>query len=361
MVACYRVGQDMDGVQIAPIGRGVRIAFTTGATSACIVAVASKLAISQLWATLTDIDPYYLIGSLLALVGFYFLRAIRWRVILRGTLPAREAFALSSIGYLASSALPLQGGELVKVHLLNRRVGAGYAVGLASVALERALDLLAIVLLAGLSVVYSAAVGASALSALSEQRALVGGSWVFTPVIAVSLLLTGVLAVSIWRVLKRWCRGRGVSLGGIIRQAPAISPVLDAAAGLRSRSAITKIVALTIGAWCLNFVSVWLAVIPLAPSATAWEVMLGFSLVTLGLLVPLAPGYVGQYELLWIGVFSVMGAQQELTLVYVPLVVHGVILLTIAGLGVGGALALLTPGRRVGQAVWRTRLPRHMC
>jgi uncharacterized protein (TIRG00374 family) len=78
-------------------------------------------------------------ASLLSL----FLRTWRWQVILR---PVRRvgfapAFAATSIGFAASTVLPMRAGEIVRPIVLSRRSTVPFSAALASIVFERAIDL----------------------------------------------------------------------------------------------------------------------------------------------------------------------------------------------------------------------------
>jgi uncharacterized membrane protein YbhN (UPF0104 family) len=64
--------------------------------------------------------------------------------------------------------------------------------------------------------------------------------------------------------------------------------------------------------------------------------LLGFSILSIGLAIPLTPGYIGQYEGLWLVVFVGLRIAQEKDALTVCLICHGLILLTIALFGLLG-------------------------
>ena len=78
--------------------------------------------------------------SAAALFIFYFLRAVRWAIILRGKVGILALFMYSSIGYLVSSVAPAQSGRVVKPALVRARHGLPYFATAASVVVERLLD-----------------------------------------------------------------------------------------------------------------------------------------------------------------------------------------------------------------------------
>jgi uncharacterized membrane protein YbhN (UPF0104 family) len=64
------------------------------------------------------------------------------------------------------------------------------------------------------------------------------------------------------------------------------------------------------------------------------EVQLGFVLVSLGLIIPLSPGYVGQYEMLWLFVFPAFGVGSKGDALAMGVLSRGLILALIVVFGV---------------------------
>ncbi len=81
-------------------------------------------------------------------LGFYILyvRAQRWKVILDLASGARQPimpiFSASAIGFMANMVLPLRVGEFARPYLVSRHTGIPLSTALATVVVERVLDLL---------------------------------------------------------------------------------------------------------------------------------------------------------------------------------------------------------------------------
>ncbi len=97
----------------------------------------------------------YFCAALVLLLFGHLMRAVRWSFLLgrnrRQNL--RAGFAALSVGYLINAAVPFRIGELVRALFFAMQTKSRLTDALASIIVERAYDLLAIILLAGLFLV----------------------------------------------------------------------------------------------------------------------------------------------------------------------------------------------------------------
>lgn len=93
---------------------------------------------------------------LLFLVLFFWLKAIRWGWLLQPvkTLSARQVAGPMLAGFMGNNVLPAHLGEFIRVVLLGRQERISYAAVLTSVAIERILDVFAVLLLVGLGLLW---------------------------------------------------------------------------------------------------------------------------------------------------------------------------------------------------------------
>ncbi|MEZ4501141.1 MAG: lysylphosphatidylglycerol synthase transmembrane domain-containing protein [Dehalococcoidia bacterium] len=96
----------------------------------------------ELLDALRDVEVGWLVVALAVYLGALWLRALRWRLILRPHVEVAggDAFALLVIGYAANNVLPVRAGEFVRAGLLQQRHDAPWATGLGTIVVERVLD-----------------------------------------------------------------------------------------------------------------------------------------------------------------------------------------------------------------------------
>ena len=103
-------------------------------------AVASSLRTANLWLAI----PF-----LLALAVFYWLKAVRWSILLRPTrdIPARELVPAMMIGFAGNNVLPVRLGELLRVFALGKEQDISISTVFGTVVLERVFDVVTLLLL----------------------------------------------------------------------------------------------------------------------------------------------------------------------------------------------------------------------
>jgi uncharacterized protein (TIRG00374 family) len=96
---------------------------------------------------LVGAQPFWVVAVMVASVATVYIRAQRWRVLLRpvGEVPLYPALSATAIGFGASSVLPFRVGEILRPALLGRRAGVGMSAALSSVVLERLFDILLVI------------------------------------------------------------------------------------------------------------------------------------------------------------------------------------------------------------------------
>jgi glycosyltransferase 2 family protein len=203
------------------------------------------------------------------------LRGLRWSVILARAgigLPRIEPYALTLVGYMGNVVLPLRGGEVLRILLVNERSGCGWKAAIGSVIPERLLDVatLAVLLMA---VVLSGTIVSTGI----EVAAAIGAA----------ILVGGLVAVAVLRRLR--AAGRLESFAERIRPFVRASRLLLTPAGI-------WLGLLTVVIWTLDGAVFWLAAealglpiglpegIGLAVVATAFST------------IPAGPAYAGTWD-----------------------------------------------------------------
>lgn len=90
----------------------------------------------------------FLLPTIALLLAGLVTRALRWRLLLAGSLPLRRAFSIMNVAYLVNGVLPLRIGEFARMYLAWRSPQTVPVVRTGStIIVERLLDLLAVVVM----------------------------------------------------------------------------------------------------------------------------------------------------------------------------------------------------------------------
>jgi glycosyltransferase 2 family protein len=266
----------------------------------------------------TGTDSLALLAAcLVALTASMLLRGFRWSVILRraGITTARiEPYALTVVGYMGNTVLPVRGGEIVRVALLKDRSDASWPGAIGSIVPERALDVFTLVLM----------LAALVLGGVIETP---GGT---TPVtVALAGVASAALLVFLYRALRR--RGR------LARPARKLAPLLRASRTLLTRTG-AWLALLSVGVWLLDGTLFFLVARSLSLDVDPLQALgLAVSAAAFSA-IPAGPAFAGTYDaaiLFGLGALDVpSGAALSFVIVvrfvaFAPILVVGLVVLVV--------------------------------
>lgn len=257
-------------------------------------AVASSLRSANLWMAI----PF-----LLSLALFYWLKAVRWSILLRPTrdIPARELVPSMMIGFAGNNVLPVRLGELLRIFALGKEQDISISTVFGTVVLERVFDVVTLLIL------LTAALYASPFTSTEFEAAR---TFILIAAILAILATYGIAASPAWMISL---------LKPILRLLPARlrPPVMQRLTQLRQGFAVlTKssghaIILISINSilqWALLAFAIHLSIMAfdVGPDPTAAVLILG--LLVAGISLPSAPAFVGTIEycfVLGLGLFGV--------------------------------------------------------
>jgi uncharacterized protein (TIRG00374 family) len=263
-----------------------------------IVAFLKLVDIGAVYRRLEHLSIGFALLSGVAFLGAYVVRAMRWRCLLRPyEVSVRRAVAIYQVATFLNWLLPVRGGELAKSLLLRRSDGIAVSRSLATVSMDKAMDLLpALVLLSLLPFVR-----------LHLSRPL----WVLllSAMLAVGIGVL-VLALAAWRrecALAVLTRPLATILPSGVRDRlePCIVLFVDTLVALiRQPRLILVAAAYTAGAVALDALFCLLAFQAVGVSISVPVVLYGYTFYNLAFILPTPPGQVGSNELVGLLIFS---------------------------------------------------------
>jgi hypothetical protein len=307
---------------------------------------------AEVWNHLRSARFSLIVLALVCVGGTFWIRAVRWQYLLDPIGPTRfrTVFRTGVIGFAALAALPARVGDLLRPYLLARQDGLPVSATIATIVMERVLDLIAVLALMALYVwgfadtsTWPAALLrpieiATAVGGVASI-ALIGMMWV----LATHPARIGTFVTAAARLMpERWA----VSLGEFARS-------------FSSGFAVARAPRDLLAAVLLSF-PLWLVI-----AAESWAVTAAFhiampfvgsfllqAMLVIGVAVP-TPGGVGSYhEAYRFGVTTFFGAANDQAVAaaivvhivsFVPVVLLGLLFMAQDGLSFGRLQQLAGP------------------
>jgi uncharacterized protein (TIRG00374 family) len=305
--------------------------------------------LASVWTQVKRARLDLLVAGFFAVILTYVIRAWRWQYLLHPIGPTRfrTAFRTTVIGFAALGVLPARAGDVLRPYLLARQEGLLVSATLATIVMERVLDLIAVLALLALyvwGIADTATLPPALLRGIEVSSALAG---------AVAIALMGVM----WVLATHPER-----IGGLVFAMARVLPhaVADRLAGLartfsggfaaaREPRALAAAVAWSFPLWLAIAAEAWLVTIAFGIAMPFTGTFLLQALLVIGVAVP-TPGAVGSYhEAYRIGVTTFFGAPEDTAVAaaivthaisYFPVVLAGIVFMAQDGLSFGRIKAL---------------------
>jgi uncharacterized protein (TIRG00374 family) len=289
-----------------------------------VVALGRSIDVSEAIATLDRASISMVALAMgIALCG-YFLRAVRWGVILAPRARPTLAHLVSAtiIGFFAINVLPARIGELVRAYTLARTERLPTATVLGSVAVERVLDLFALGLFWALSLFFAPLPDWFRWSGYATLGICAAGAVVLWLFLSSSIRLD--------RPESTWLRRLPRPLGeGLAKALPSFREGLQI---FRAPVALLRAGGWSLLVWLVGG-GVFLAVgDSVGLRLPFWSIFFLSFIVSVGILIPSSPGFVGVLEGACVVGLAVLGVPGPQALAF-GVLFHLVQLLPLAVLG----------------------------
>lgn len=303
--------------------RNLAIASAVAITALCLWWALHNVELSELGHVLSVVRWRWLV-PLVLIVGILdiSIRAWRWRILLSQAVqaPVGDMFRLSAIGLAVNNLLFARLGELLRAVLAARKLKLSLATTLASIVVERTLDLAALLTLFD--------VAAFMLPGLVPTYVHKGG------LLALLAVATGL----VFLILAEQTLAPGGWVERNLRSWPKLHKIVeDLALGavvLRRPRALLPVVGLSLGLWAVDAAVFWLGAFalglerfidyPRSILVLAWA--------GVGSSIPAVPGAIGTFEAMVKGIVVEMGVAPQEAFAY-ALFLHMLCYLIVTGIG----------------------------
>jgi uncharacterized protein (TIRG00374 family) len=312
---------------------------------------------AEVWGHVRAAKPEYLLLAFVFVVMPFWLRAIRWQCLLTPLGPTRfrNVFRATILGFAALALLPGRVGDVLRPYLIARQEGLSLPATIATIVMERVLDLVSVLTLLAIFVwtVDESSVSPGLMRPITVSATIAAAAAVFL------VVLMWVLATHPERI------------GGFVRAADRVLPhaLVHRLAGWAST--FSTGFAATRRPRQMALAVLWSFPVWLAFSAETWAVSKAFgiempfpgafllqAMLVLGVAVP-TPGGVGSFHAFYkFGVTRFFGASDEAAVAaaivlhamsFLPVSIAGLVVMAQDGLSMG-SLREMAGAARDGQA-----------
>ncbi|MBI4423313.1 MAG: flippase-like domain-containing protein [Elusimicrobia bacterium] len=301
------------------------VAVTVG----LLILALRHVSFSELAQAASRLDPIWLLPMSAIVLADLLVRALRWRLLMSrpGAGPAVlrpvwELFKLEAIGLALNNVLVLRLGEVARAYLAHAEFGVPFMYAMATVIVERVLDMMALL---ALFVLASTAHPGAVPPALRSLAML-----------AVAGLAAGLVVVSILdRALER-----GAPWTALVGKLPAKLQRLVAQAAMGSRAlgslpVLAASAALSLSLWIVDAGVYWMAAraMGLGELVSYGRAVVLLSTAAAACAVPAAPGAFGPFEQFLKSILVHWGVAEPTALAYAG-IVHLLFYLVVTTIGV---------------------------
>lgn len=283
----------------------------------------ARIDVSLLLPSLRSANYKILFFMVMMAYSGWWIRAWRWQLIARPVkkVKAVPAFHALMIGYLGNNVLPMRAGEFMRSYIIGKRAEMPMSSALATVVVERVIDVVMLMICFGLSLILFPIPG----------PVRKGGV----------IVIVGVVFAIIFLLLLLYQREKALSLTGAVIKIvpPALSARLmrilaEFADGLevfRMGRNLLKVVAWTFFMWSIYLLVIYCSLFlfdftspeyPIVHNSPFTAALVMLTLSTLGIAVPSAPGAVGTYHGICLFGLSLFKIPYEIGMSY-AILIHG--------------------------------------
>ena len=263
------------------------------------------IAVSALcvWLSMKDVNPVEVLRSLrranaagfvavmlVTLFGFW-LRAVRWRLFIASDrrLPTASLFSATMIGFMANNVLPFRLGEFVRPWALARREKLSKTTLLATVVVERAVDMLTLLGIFAVSNAIHPIAESTPAGRLVQWGArllivLCVGLTVFVVVVERNRALARAVTAFVTTPLPGGMRGRAARM---------LEHFLAGLGLFRDLARLAVVFALSFAMFLCFAVALTVSLLSLGIALPWYAGLLMLVITAIGIMVPAAPGYIG--------------------------------------------------------------------
>lgn len=260
----------------------------------------------------------YILPNGALIIASMWLRAVRWRYMTDAVKPGishHSLFASTMIGFMVNNVLPLRLGELARPFSLSHKEGLSRSAAFATIVVERVFDALSLLLVSGLLLLLAPVL-------IDGEPRLVQAAYLALTLHVValgSLVLLKVKTEASLRFLRRMCGLFPDRVGeGLVELATQFTKGLGVLQNARS---LIAVVGWSLAVWAVVGFSNYFIFLAFDLSVPWYAPYVVLVIVSLGVMLPSAPGFVGTFQYFTVAALKIFGIPASVGLSF-SLVLH---------------------------------------
>ncbi len=313
-------------------------------TAVCLYFVFRGIDFKELACIIKGINVYVLFLTVIVYIFGYYLRAIRWKVLLKHIkeFKAAELFPYLVMGFMANNIFPARAGEFIRAYLTGSKKGIPKSSAFASIIIERVFDglvMIAFFILGYMAFHFAGRVITDPISVNVFGKTLGIKSAVTIFAMAGSIVFIGIFLFS-WLLIAK--KEPTVNfLHSIFSRMPGnlgdkfnsiTDTFIEGLGVLRSGSSLLSVFAVSALAWTIEAGTYWMMGHAMGLKISFLLVCLIMAVSNFAIMAPSTSGGVGPFEFFGVGVMLLFGYKKEEATAYI-VIIHAMILLPIIILG----------------------------
>jgi uncharacterized protein (TIRG00374 family) len=324
------------------LGKYGKIVISLLISAISLFAVLHKIDWAKLEVAIANLDIRYLAAAIAVFLTTFFVRTMRWKVLLDPSkvIAFRRLFSVIFIGYMANNVLPARLGEFVRAYVLGRKEGVRKSTTLATIFIERIFDGLSLLFILG-SILVAHTMGW--ISMAHDFPSSVKWASVFAGLAFVGAF-GFVLALEFWPGLTQLLTGmiRKFAPESVAHKLESI--LLAFAEGvscLRSFKTLVFVFGASLLVWAIEGSTYALMGQAFHLTIPLRAYFIAMVIVNLGTIIPSAPGFVGVFQFFCMISLAMFGVPKEVAVgyglvlnvaEYLPVTLLGIMFLAAEGL-----------------------------
>lgn len=298
---------------------------------ALVVFMLQRVDVQQITSLLVDLRMIPLLLAVATLLLTLVIKAWRWHYLMESIKPVPVSYLWSatSIGAMIDMVLPARTGDIVRAYLVGRKAEVSKMASLATIVVEKLLDILVILLIAVPML--------ALVSFPGSEPALVQGFR--TGIYAAGAICTAIF-IGLFVMRRRPIRSEG-AINRYLRFLPAgtrarLADVVDnfgvGMQTIRTVEHLSSTLVLSLALWLTYAVSNYFVLQSFDLDLPMYASFLFVVFQVLGVTLPSSPGFIGTYHAAVVVGFALLGVSQDVAL-SVAIVMHAAFFFPFIALG----------------------------